>query len=69
MSSVAIIWQKSPDRKIIKSDVSIAKNYLDKTELTNLNNVVNIFLDITEDNAIRNIIIKMTDWVSEVESI
>ncbi len=62
-------WQKSPDGKILKSDVTIAKNYLDEKELTNLNNIVNIFLDIAEDNAIRNITMKMTDWIKEVETV
>ena len=39
-------WEKSPDGKIIKSDVIIAKNYLDEKEIKNLNNLVNLFLDI-----------------------
>ena len=55
-------WKESPDGKILKSDVTIAKNYLSETELKNLNNVVNIFLDIAEDNAERNIPMYMKDW-------
>ena len=39
-------WEKSPDGKILKSDVIIAKNYLDEKEIKNLNNLVNLFLDI-----------------------
>ncbi len=39
-------WEKSPDGKILKSDVSIAKNYLDEKEIKNLNNLVNLFWDI-----------------------
>lgn len=36
-------WEKSPDGKILKSDVIIAKNYLDEKEIKNLNNLVNLF--------------------------
>ena len=55
-------WDKSPDGKILKSDVIIAKNYLDEKEIKNLNNLVNIFLDIAENNAERNIPMYMNDW-------
>lgn len=51
------LWKESPNGKILSSDVVIAKNYLSETELRNLNNIVNIFLDIAEDNAERNIAI------------
>lgn len=60
-------WKESPNGKILKSDVIIAKNYLSETELRNLNNVVNIFLDIAEDNAERNIPMYMKDWKKEVD--
>lgn len=62
-------WKESPDGKILKSDVTIAKNYLSETELKNLNNVVNIFLDIAEDNAERNIPMYMKDWKEEVDNV
>lgn len=52
-------WDKSPDGKILKSDVSIAKNYLNEKEIKNLNNLVNLFLDIAES---------MNDWKNEVET-
>ncbi len=61
-------WEKSPDGKILKSDVIIAKNYLDETEIKNLNNLVNLFLDIAENNAERNITMYMDDWKNEVEN-
>ena len=61
-------WEKSPDGKILKSDVIIAKNYLDEKELKNLNNLVNLFLDIAENNAERNIPMYMQDWKNEVEN-
>ena len=61
-------WEKSPDGKILKSDISVAKNYLDEKELKNLNNLVNLFLDIAENNAERNIAMYMSDWKNEVEN-
>lgn len=62
-------WKESPNGKILKSDVKIAKNYLSDIELRNLNNVVNIFLDIAEDNAERNIPMYMKDWKQEVDTV
>lgn len=59
-------WENSPDGKILKSDVIIAKNYLDEKEIKNLNNLVNLFLDIAENNAERNIAMYMNDWKNEV---
>lgn len=62
-------WKESPNGKILKSDVSIAKNYLSQKELINLNNVVNIFLEIAEDNATRKIPMYMNDWKKEVDMV
>ncbi len=61
-------WDKSPDGKILKHDVSIAKNYLNEKEIKNLNNLVNLFLDIAENNAERNLLMSMNDWKKEVET-
>lgn len=61
-------WENSPDGKILKSDVIIAKNYLEEKEIKNLNNLVNLFLDIAENNAERNIAMYMDDWKNEVEN-
>ncbi len=61
-------WENSPNGKILKSDVVIAKNYLDEKEIKNLNNLVNLFLDIAENNAERNIAMYMNDWKNEVEN-
>ena len=61
-------WENSPDGKILKSDYIIAKNYLDEKEIKNLNNLVNLFLDIAENNAERNIPMYMNDWTNEVEN-
>ena len=61
-------WENSPNGKILKSDVIIAKNYLNEQEIKNLNNLVNLFLDIAENNAERNITMYMQDWKNEVEN-
>ena len=61
-------WENSPDGKILKSDVTVAKNYLDEKEIKSLNNLVNLFLDIAENNAERNIPMYMNDWKNEVEN-
>ena len=58
---------KISDGKILKSDVIIAKNYLDEKEIKNLNNLVNLFLDIAENNAERNIQIYMNDWKKKLK--
>ena len=59
-------WENSPNGKILKSDVIIDKNYLNEQEIKNLNNLVNLFLDIAENNAERRITMYMEDWKNEV---
>jgi len=61
-------WYKYPDGKNFKSDVLVAKNYLNEKEIKNLNNLVNLFLDITENNAERNLLMSMIDWKNEIEN-
>lgn len=55
-------WKDAPNGKIQKSDVSIAKNYLNKTHLEELNRIVSAYLDLAENYAKRQIVIKMDDW-------
>lgn len=62
-------WKNSPNGKILKSDVSIAKNYLDKEELDELKDLVNMYLDTAENRAKRHIPMKMEDWIKSVEDI
>ena len=62
-------WKNSPNGKILKSDVSIAKNYLAKKELEELNDLVNLYLDTAENRAKRHIPMKMVDWIKSVEDI
>ena len=59
-------WRHSPEGRILKSDVSIAKNYLTSKELEFLQDIVNMYLDIAENRAKRQIPMKMKDWVEEL---
>ena len=60
-------WKKSPNGKILKSDVSIAKNYLSKEELDDLSLIVNAILDFAEARAKRHIPMTMQDWAERME--
>jgi len=55
-------WKQAPDGKIMKSDVSIAKNYLGKTHIKELNQIISAYLDLAENRAQRQILMKMDDW-------
>lgn len=61
-------WKNSPNGKILKSDVGIAKNYLTNKELEFLQDIVNMYLDIAENRAKRQIPMKMKDWVEELNT-
>lgn len=60
-------WKNSPDGKIIKTDVSIAKNYLTKDELSSLGRIVNAYLDLAEERAKRQIPMTMEDWAKRLD--
>jgi hypothetical protein len=60
-------WKNSPKGKILKSDVSIAKNYLTKEELDSLGRIVNAYLDLAENRAKRKIPMTMEDWAKRLE--
>ncbi len=47
-------WKDSPNGKILKSDIHIAKNYLNKEEIDELNRIVNMYLDYAENQAKKN---------------
>jgi len=61
-------WKRAPDGKIIKSDVSIAKNYLNDAHIKELNQIVSAYLDLAENRAQRQILMKMQDWVQFLHS-
>ena len=56
-------WKQAPDGKILKSDVSVAKNYLSEAHIRELNRIVTAYLDLAENWAERQIVMKMEDWV------
>jgi hypothetical protein len=60
-------WEAAPEGKIIKSDVSIAKNYLTNEEMASLNRIVSAYLDVAEDMAIRRIPMTMQDWSERLD--
>ena len=60
-------WKNSPDGKILKTDVSIAKNYLTKDELESLGRIVNAYLDLAEERAKRKIPMTMQDWAKRLD--
>ena len=61
-------WKHSPDGKIIRSDVSIAKNYLQKEEIQSLNRIITMYLDYAEDQAKRRIPMTMDDWSKKLNA-
>lgn len=60
-------WENAPDGKIVKPDVSIAKNYLKESELEDMGRIVNSFLDLAEDMAKRHIPMTMEDWAKRID--
>lgn len=60
-------WENAPNGKIVKLDVSIAKNYLRENELDAMGRIVNAFLDIAEDMAKRHIPMTMEDWAKRID--
>jgi len=62
-------WEKAPDGKIMKNDVTIAKNYLTESELEDLGRLVNAYLDLAEGRAKRRIPMTMEDWAKNLDVI
>ena len=62
-------WKNSPDGKIMKYDISIAKNYLNESELNKLNNLTNLFLDYAEDMAEDEKVMTMQDWIDTTDKL
>ena len=60
-------WKNSPDGKILRTDVSVAKNYLLKNELEELGLIVNAYLDLAEARANRQIPMTMQDWAKRLD--
>jgi hypothetical protein len=60
-------WKDSPQGKILKSDVMIAKNYLNQAEVSKLDRLVNMFIDFAELRALNRQVMTMKDWLNQVE--
>ena len=61
-------WKNAPDGKILKSDVSVAKNYLSYDEMDELNRIVTLYLDYAELQARRRIPMTMEDWAARLNA-
>ena len=60
-------WKNAPKGKIVKADVSVAKNYLTQSELKDLNQFVSMYLDYAERQAHRHIPMTMEDWAKKLD--
>jgi hypothetical protein len=61
-------WKHAPQGKILKSDVTVAKNYLSQAHVQELNRIVSAYLDLAENRAERGILMKMEDWARFLDS-
>lgn len=61
-------WKNAPSGKILRSDTHVAKNYLNESELENLERIVTMYLDYAENQAKRQIPMRMQDWVSKLDA-
>lgn len=61
-------WKNAPKGKILKSDTRIAKNYLGKDEIKGLERIVTMYLDYAENQAERQIPMKMEDWIKKLDA-
>ena len=61
-------WKNAPNGKIVKADVSIAKNYLSIEEMAELNEIVTMYLDYAIRQARRRIPMTMADWASKLDA-
>jgi hypothetical protein len=61
-------WKNAPTGKILKPDVSIAKNYMRKEEIDELNRIVSMYLDYAENQAKRSVPMTMNDWIQKLDA-
>lgn len=61
-------WKNAPKGKVLKSDVAIAKNYLNEEELKELNHIVTMYLDYAELQTQKQRIMKMSDWTEKLDA-
>ncbi len=60
-------WKGAPDKKILRSDTHIEKNYLNKTEMDKLNRLVVMFIDFAEIRALNHQVMTMKEWIDQVD--
>lgn len=60
-------WENGPEGKVVKTDVSVAKNYLSHDEIDSLGRIVNAYLELAEDRAKRRIPMTMEDWAKRLD--
>ncbi|MEI6409381.1 MAG: virulence RhuM family protein [Bacteroidota bacterium] len=61
-------WKNAPSGKVLKSDVGVAKNYLEEPEIKELNRIVSMYLDYAENQAARQKAMKMSDWIEKLDA-
>ena len=61
-------WKNAPDGKVLKSDVTVAKNYLNAEEISELDRIVSMYLDYAENQARRGITMFMKDWAGKLDA-
>lgn len=61
-------WKNAPDGKVLKSDVTVAKNYLNAEEIAELDRIVSMYLDYAENQAKRGITMYMKDWAGKLDA-
>jgi hypothetical protein len=61
-------WKNTPSGKVLKGDIGIAKNYLIEKEIKELERIVSMYLDYAENQAARQIPMKMQDWVEKLDA-
>jgi len=61
-------WKSAPKGSIRKTDVGIAKNYLNEKELNGLNRIISMYLDYAENQALKGVVMYMKDWVQKLDA-
>ncbi len=61
-------WKNAPKGSIRKTDIGIAKNYLNEKELDGLNRIVNMYIDYAENQALKGVVMFMKDWIQKLDA-
>ena len=61
-------WKNAPKGSIRKTDIGIAKNYLNEKELDGLNRIVNMYIDYAENQALKGVVMHMKDWIQKLDA-